>query len=170
MASVTVSIERYLEQRRIRFTTVAHRPAFTAQEEAAAAHVRGREWAKTVVCFADDEPILAVLPAPYVIDLDGLRRLAGARTLRLASEDEMRALYPDCEVGAMAPIGPLYGQRVFVDRALATAEELAFDAGTHTKAIRMQYADFAEITRPVVGAFGARPTPGPRHRMRMPGA
>ncbi len=165
-----VSIEEFLEQQRIPFSTFAHRPAFTAQEEAAASHVHGWNWAKTVVCMADGQPILAVLPAPYVIDFEQLRRVAGATVVRLASEKEMAALYPDCELGAMPPLGPMYHQRVFMDRRLADRAELVFDAGRHTKAIRMQYSDFVEVAQPVVAAFGAmRPAgSGRRPRPRVP--
>jgi hypothetical protein len=60
--------------------------------------------------------------------------------------------------GAMPPLGPLYRQRVFVDDTLAEEPEIVFDAGTHTDAIRMRYADFAAVAKPVVGSFGKRPS------------
>lgn len=139
------------------YTVVTHRTAFTAQEEAAASHVRGREWAKTVVCFADEVPILAVVPAHYHVDLDELRRLAGSATIRLAMERELPALYPDCETGAVPPFGPLYGQRIFVDCSIAGDPEVVFHAGTHVDAIRMKYSDLAALSSPVVGEFGVAP-------------
>jgi Ala-tRNA(Pro) deacylase len=158
-----IAIEEYLQKRKIPFTVFVHRPAFTAQEEAAVTHVPGLSWAKTVVCIADSEPVLAVLPAPYVIDFDRLRELVGANKIRLATEDEMARLYPGCEVGSMPPLGPLYHQRVFVDTSLVGDPELVFDAGAHTKAIRMHYDDFAELVKPVVGSFGRLP-----EQARMP--
>lgn len=139
------------------YTVLTHRTAFTAQEEAAATHVRGREWAKTVVCFADEEPILAVLPAHYHVDLERLRKLAGAATIRIAMERELSALYPVCETGAVPPLGPLFGQRVFVDRVIADDADVVFHAGTHVDAVRMRYADLAAIARPTVGDFGRAP-------------
>ena len=154
---VRPAIRDLLEHDHVPYTTLAHRPAFTAQEEAAVAHVSGRDWAKTVVCFADNEPILAVLPAPLTINFEKLRTLVGARRVRLASEREMAHLYPDCEVGAIPPLGPLYKQRVFVDRRLAREAAIVFSAGTHTDAIRMGYAAFAGIAHPLVGEFGELP-------------
>lgn len=154
---VRPAVRDLLEHDHVPYTTLAHRPAFTAREEAAVAHVSGRDWAKTVVCIADDEPILAVLPAPLIVNLKKLRTLAGARRIRLASEPEMARLYPDCEVGATPPLGPLYKQRVFVDQRLAGESEIVFSAGTHTDAVRMPYAAFAAIAHPVVGVFGDLP-------------
>jgi Ala-tRNA(Pro) deacylase len=151
------SLDTFLKQARIPYTTFRHPEAFSAQSEAAVSHVPGRSWAKIVVCLADEEPILAVLPAPLMVDLEPLRLLAGARALRLAREDEFRRLYPDCELGAMPPFGNLYLQRVFVDRSLVGEAEMVFNAGTHTDAIRMHYLDFADLAQPVVGAFGRLP-------------
>jgi len=163
--SVRTAVRDLLEHDHVPYTALAHRPAFTAQEEAAMAHVSGRDWAKTVVCIADDEPILAVLPAPLMVNFEKLRLLIGARRIRLASEREMAELYPDCEVGATPPLGPLYRQRVFVERGLAGEPEIVFSAGTHSDAIRMPYQAFATVTHPSVGEFGdPRKTIGPTAR------
>ena len=97
------------------------------------------------------------LTKPFpVVDLVRLAHLAGAGTLRLAREDELDWLYPDCERGAMPPLGPLYKQRMFVDQALAAEPEIVFNAGTHADAVRMRYGDFAAMTRPFVGRFAER--------------
>lgn len=154
--SIPASIEKFLTERGVPFQALSHRKAYTAQEEAAVAHVPGREWAKTVVCFADDQPILAVLPALFNVDPERLQRLAGAKKVRLATEKELAPLYAECEPGAMPPFGCLYGQRVFVDRALAGDPEIVFNAGTHVDAIRMRFDDFTKLTSPIVGEFGVR--------------
>jgi Ala-tRNA(Pro) deacylase len=154
------SLDQFLRQARVPYTTFRHPEAFTAQHEAAVSHVPGRSWAKIVVCMADDEPILAVLPAPFRLDLELLRVLTGACALRLASEQEFQKLYPDCEAGAMPPFGNLYLQRVFVDQSLVGETDMAFNAGTHTDAIRMHYADFADLAQPVVGVIGRLLTTG----------
>jgi Ala-tRNA(Pro) deacylase len=151
------SLDEFLKRARVPYTSFTHPVAFTTQIEAQLSHVPGRSWAKVVVCLADDEPILAVVPAPCLVDFDQLRELVGARSVRLAGEHEFSTLYPDCEPGAMPPFGSLYLQRVFVDRSLVGDPAMVFNAGTHTDAIRMHYADFADLTRPVVGTFARIP-------------
>ncbi len=153
--SIPSSIAEFLQS--TPYTVLTHRTAFTAQEEAAAAHVPGRQWAKTVVCFADEEPILAVLPAHHHVDLERLRKLVGAATIRIAMERELSALYPLCETGAIPPLGHLFGQPVYVDRVIAEDTEVVFHAGTHVDAVRMRYSDLAAISSPVVGDFGRAP-------------
>jgi Ala-tRNA(Pro) deacylase len=152
--AIPESIRQFVETRGIAFTPIHHRTAYTAQEEAAATHVPGREWAKTVVCIADGQPILAMVTAYDHVDLEAVRSVCGAKALRLASEAEFRSLYPDCETGAMAPFGPLYGQSVFVDETLTHDELITFHAGTHADAIRMRYNDFATLVHPVTSCIG----------------
>jgi Ala-tRNA(Pro) deacylase len=152
--AIPASISEFLDLHHARYSLVSHPTAFTAQEEAAAAHVPGREWAKVVVCMADNHPVLAVLPAPLKVDLDRLKQAAHAASLRLANEGEFKGLYTDCEVGAMPPFGPLYRQPVFVDASLTADPEIAFNAGSHRDAIRMPYGEFRRLVRPTVAEFG----------------
>jgi Ala-tRNA(Pro) deacylase len=154
--AIPESIRRFVEARGIGFTPIHHRIAYTAQEEAAATHVPGKEWAKTVVCIADGQPILAMVTANDHVDLEAIRTACGAKVVRLASETEFAALYPECETGAMAPFGPLYGQPVFVDEALTQDTDITFHAGTHSDAIRMHYKDFAGLVHPVASCIGRR--------------
>ena len=146
-----------LKRDRMPYVTLRHPPAFTAPEIAQVAHIPGRRSAKVVICIADGQPVQAVVPAHYSVDLETLRQLAGAVSLRLASEREIAVLYPEFEVGAMPPFGMMHGHRVFVDRSFVGEPEMVFNAGTHTDSLCMHYNDFAEMVRPVVGTFGLNP-------------
>ena len=155
--SVVPSVQEFLRRASVPYAVFPHARAYTAQEEAAVTHVPGRDWAKAVICFIDGEPVQAVVPADLVVDLGRLAVVAGATTIRLAEEDELRWLYPDCERGAMPPLGPLYRQTVYADESLADEDEIVFNGGTHADAIRMRYDDFAAIAHPIVGRFATRP-------------
>jgi Ala-tRNA(Pro) deacylase len=154
---IATSIVELLRRERLPYTWFQHKVSYTAQEVAAASHIRGHCWAKVVICMLDEQPVQAVLPAHYAVDFERLRVLSGSTTLRLAREDELARLYPDLEVGAMPPFGAVYGHRVFVERCLVGEPEMVFNAGTHTDAIRMHYADFAVIAKPIVGDFCSSP-------------
>jgi Ala-tRNA(Pro) deacylase len=156
---IPASIERFLTTHHVPYTPLPHVRAITAQEEAAVTHTPGRAWAKTVVCVADNAPIQAVVPADRVVDPVRLRGLVGATSVRIAEEDEFAELYPDCDAGAMPPFGTFYGHPVFVDQTLCADLEIVFNAGTHTDAIRMRYADFERLVHPIVGAFARRVNP-----------
>jgi Ala-tRNA(Pro) deacylase len=151
----TALIHEFLREARVPYTVVPHPPAYSAQEEAAAVHVPGRDWAKVVACFVDGRPVQAVVPATMTVDLDRLAMLARAEIIRLAREDELRDLFPECEAGAIPPFGPLFGQDVYVDVSLAGEQEILFSAGSHSEAIQMRWSDFVASVRPIVGRFAA---------------
>ena len=148
-------LKEFLDTNRVKYVTVAHSPAYTAQEVAALAHVPGREWAKTVVVKLDGRLALAVVPASHKVVFDLLRKASGAAAVELASEREFSALFPGCEVGAMPPFGNLFGMTVFVSEALTLDAEIAFNAGTFTELVRLPYADFERLVKPKVAKISA---------------
>jgi Ala-tRNA(Pro) deacylase len=155
--AITPAVQEYLRNSHVPYSVFPHRPAYSAQEEAAVTHTPGRDWAKVVACFADTQPILVVVPADTLVNFDRLLPLVDAYRVRLTTEEELDWLYPDCERGAMPPFGALYKQAVFVDLALATEESIVFNGGTHGDAVRMRFDDFAELAKPVVGQFAEKP-------------
>lgn len=157
MSRITL-IHEFLHDARVPYAVLPHAPAYSAQAGAEATHTPGRDWAKVVICFIDERPVQAVLPAPSSVDLERLMQLARGEIIRLAHERELKRLFPDCEEGAVPPFGPLYGQEVYVDVALAAEEQITFSAGTHSAAIQMRWSDFVASVRPIVGRFAASST------------
>jgi len=149
-------LKEFLDKQKVKYVTITHSPAFTAQELAATAHVSGREMAKTVMVRIDGKMAMAVLPASLRVDFDLLKKAAGAREVDLANEQDFRDMFPECEVGAMPPFGNLYGMNVFVADGLAQDEEIVFNAGSHTELIRLAYEDFARLVQPRVVKFSSK--------------
>jgi Ala-tRNA(Pro) deacylase len=143
----------FLDEHRVKYVTIKHSRAYSAQEIAASAHIPGKELAKTVMVKRDDAMVMVVLPASYHIDFDLLEEVTGARKVELATEGEFEALFPNSETGAMPPFGNLYGLEVYVAEALAEDDQIAFNAGTHTELVQMAYSDFERLVRPKVLRF-----------------
>ena len=78
--AVTPMVQEYLRRANVTYSVLPHPPAYTAQEEAAIMHVPGRDWAKAVICFADGEPVMAVVPADLAVDLGRLLMLTGTES------------------------------------------------------------------------------------------
>jgi Ala-tRNA(Pro) deacylase len=146
-------VKRFLDENHIRYVSIRHSPAYTAQETAASAHIPGRELAKTVMLFVDGEMAMAVLASTRMLDLELLRHTAHAESVTLATENQFKDRFPDCEAGAMPPFGNLYGMRVFVDRGLTLDEQIAFNAGSHAELIQLAYEDFEHLAHPIVAEF-----------------
>jgi Ala-tRNA(Pro) deacylase len=105
----------------------------------------------------DGSLAMAVVPGSHKVDLRLIEAAAGAKKAELANESEFRAMFPDCETGAMPPFGNLYGLPVFVAKSLSDDDEIAFNAGTHSELIRMPYRDFERLVQPNLASFSIAP-------------
>ncbi len=143
-------LKEFLDENRVKYITISHSLAYTAQEIAATAHVPGKQLAKTVIVKADGRMVMAVLPASLKVDFDLLAEAIGAKKVELATEREFKQLFPDCELGAMPPFGNLYGMEVFVAESLTDDKEIAFNAGSHTELMRLPYEAFSMLAKPKV--------------------
>jgi Ala-tRNA(Pro) deacylase len=141
-------LKEYLDSEDVKYVSITHSPAYTAQQIAASAHIPGKELAKTVVVKLDGKLAMAVLPASFKVDFDLLKEVSGAEKVELAGEAEFKESFPGCEVGAMPPFGNLYGLDVYAAETLAEDEEIAFNACSHTELIKLSYADFERLVKP----------------------
>lgn len=146
-------LKEFLNANNIKYVTITHSPAFTAQEVAASAHISGWALAKTIIIKVDGVNAMAVLPANLKIVIQDLRDITGAHDIKFSTEAEFKSLFPDCEVGAMPPFGNLYGMDVYVAPSLTENEEIVFNAGTHTELMKLPYEDFARLVKPKVMEF-----------------
>ena len=146
-------LKDFLDQNSVKYTTIGHSRAYTAQEVAASSHIPGKEMAKTVMLKMDGKISMVVLPASCKIDFGLLKKSSGAKEVILASESEFQDLFPDCDVGAMPPFGNLYGMDVYTAEKLAEDDEIAFNAGSHTEIMRLSYKDFERLVKPRVLKF-----------------
>jgi Ala-tRNA(Pro) deacylase len=153
------ALKDYLDRMGVKYITINHSLAYTSQQIVATTHIRGQELAKTVIVKLDGTMAMVVLPASFKVDLELVRRAAGADFAALAGEYEFQDLFADCEAGAMSPFGNLYGMVVYVEEKLIWDEEIAFNAGTHMKLIRMAYKDYARLVKPEVGRFTTNRVP-----------
>jgi Ala-tRNA(Pro) deacylase len=151
-------LKDFLDAKKVKYVTVFHSTAYTSQEIAASAHIRGKELAKTVMVKAGDKIVMAVLPASFKIDFKLLKDALGGSELKLAGEKEFQDLFPGCDVGAMPPFGNLYDMDVFADTHLTEDKEIAFNAGTHNELIKLAYKDFEMLVKPKVVKFAERIT------------
>jgi len=146
-------LKEFLDSHNIKYVTISHSRAFTAQETAATAHVPVKELAKTVMVKINGKMAMAVLPASSKVDFDLLKKVMGSGKVEIASEKEFKDLFPDCEIGAMPPFGNLYGMEVFVTNSLTEDREIAFNAGSHRELVKLAYKDFERLVKPKIVKF-----------------
>ena len=152
--AISRKLKTYLDKNKVKYSTLKHKEAFTAQEIAAAGHIPGKQVVKSVLIKADDKYILAVLPAIHLVDFSSLKKALKAKKVSLATENEISKVVPDFEIGAMPPFGSMFDLPVYADSILKEDKEIVFNAGTHKDMVKMKYKDFEKLAKPALGEFG----------------
>jgi Ala-tRNA(Pro) deacylase len=148
--SVSPKLQEYLQTSRTPYEHHVHPTALTARETADRMHIPAKEMAKSVVVKADGKLLMAVVPANYKVDLPHLQFITRAEHIGLATESELAAAFPSCELGAMPPFGNLFGLPTYCDTALEENGSIEFNAGTHQDSIRMAFEDFKRCGSPTM--------------------
>lgn len=154
--SVSTTLKSYLDKNKIPYETLTHEEVYTSQETAEKQDVPGQNFAKCVVINWYGKYALAVLPSTHRVNLEKLSQEMGGKEMKLATEDEFGKLFPDCDLGAMPPMGQIYDMPVWVDKLLAKDEWIVFNAGSHTDTIRMKFDDFKKWSKPKILSFGEK--------------
>jgi Ala-tRNA(Pro) deacylase len=148
----------FLRSRRIWFEELLHPPASSATKHAHHMHVPGRMVAKTVLVKAGDRYLLTVLPSTSRIDLGLLATMAGlpASEVRLATAEELVAIFNDCEPGVVPPFGKLYDLDTILDLSLLDESDMVFVGNMRHEGLRMRASDYVAIEKPLIGSFAEK--------------
>jgi Ala-tRNA(Pro) deacylase len=150
--SAAGAVTRFLADAGVDFDVIEHPPTYSARQEADATQVDLQDEAKTLVLHDSDGWRLAVLPASHQLDLHRARLLLGGSAhLRLATEEEIGAAFPDFEVGAMPPVGPMLPLPEIVDVRLLYRDRIVCSGGDHRHALRLDPRDLVRLAEPRVG-------------------
>jgi Ala-tRNA(Pro) deacylase len=152
---IPIRLIDFLDESKVRYEILHHPEAFTSHELAAIEHVKGKDRAKVVMVKAGIEILMAVLPTDRRVDLEKIGKITG-RPAAVAVETEFKPLFPDCAIGTMPPFGHLYGVATYLDRSVAEADKLVFEAGTHSDAIKMKYVDYERLAKPTIADFAVK--------------
>jgi Ala-tRNA(Pro) deacylase len=137
-------LTQYLTSLDARYDVVTHDPTLSSLRAAQACHVAADCVAKAVVLLDDDGYLLAVLPASHHLRFDDLEQ-QGHWPVRMATEEEIEELFPDCSRGAVPPIGAAYGLKTIVDDSIVELPDVYFEGGDHSTLVHMSGPTFDRL-------------------------
>ena len=141
---MSAKLQTHLERLGIEYELLEHPYSKGSMKTAQEAHVHGDQLAKSVILEDDDGYLMAVVPATHHIQLGVLHNMVHRR-LGLVTEQELGALFDDCDLGAVPPVGEAYGLKMIVDDSLAWQSDIYFEAGDHTALVHMRGDDFRSL-------------------------
>ena len=142
--SIGEILKTHLEAKGAVFQVRAHSHTAFSMDSAEAAHVPGDRIAKAVVLKDSRGYVMVVVPSVHHIELGTVHRRLGRR-LRMVLEEELGTLFPDCEVGAVPPLGDAYGIETVWDDALLGQSDIYFEAGDHEHLVRVTGEQFLRL-------------------------
>jgi len=147
--TIANQLKTYLQQQETEYRLITHPHTGSSMETAEKAHVPGDALAKGVLVEDEEGFLLVVLPSDYHIELETLHKLLH-QEVKLAEESEVATLFPDCEVGAVPPIGMAYEVKTIWDpsSSLGQRDEVYFESGDHQHLVRVTGKQFHELMAP----------------------
>lgn len=139
--TIASTLHQYLKQQGTNFDILRHSHTGSSLETASAAHIAEDRLAKAVVVEDDRGYLMVVIPSRHRLHLGRLHKACG-RLMGLATEEELRSLFPDCELGAIPPVGTAYGIETVVDDALSRQPDVYLEAGDHEALVHLSGEQF----------------------------
>lgn len=153
MDKVFERVVNLLNEKKIPHTLFEHEPVYTSEQ---AAKIRGtslRQGAKALIFLADGKPMMVVVPGDKKVDVKKFKQIYKIGDLRMAVPEEVEQVTGGVKIGAVHPLGNLHNLPVYIDKSLGKSREIVFNAGLHTKSIKMSYRDYFRLVRPIIGDF-----------------
>jgi Ala-tRNA(Pro) deacylase len=123
---------------------VSHPHTGSSHESAEASHVNEDHIAKAVIVKDESGYAMVVVPASNWVEIKHLRNELD-RDFKLVEENELAKLFPDCEPGAIPPLGSAYQIETFLDEELTTLANVYFEAGDHENLVHMSGDNFKKL-------------------------
>jgi Ala-tRNA(Pro) deacylase len=142
--AIATTLINYLDQRGISYSMVEHSHTSTSHETAQAANIPTHQLAKAVVLKDRQGYVVSVLPASHSLEIGWVNEELN-RNLELASEDEFKAIFKDCETGAVPALGEAYGLNVIWDNDLAYTADVYIEAGDHEHLFCLDRKSFKKL-------------------------
>src|SRR4029078_10345737 len=150
--SVFERLEELLRGKGIAFEVLRHAPVYTSEEAAAVRGTPLASGAKALICKADDQFVMIVLPADRKLASKAVRKAGGIKSLRFASREEVEQL-TGLTPGSIPPFASLFGRATCCDERLAEHQRINFNAGDHSISISMTYDDYIAAEQPRLGQY-----------------
>lgn len=138
-------VSQFLRDQSVDYQLIPHAHSQRSSETARSAHVREDQVAKAILLEDSQGYVLAVIPASASLDMRAIHDETGRRHLQMVQEQQLSRAFPDCELGALPPLGQAYGITTLLDNSLRHLDTVYFEAGDHEELVAMDGTIFARL-------------------------
>jgi Ala-tRNA(Pro) deacylase len=142
--AIAETVKNFLQQKSVAYDLLPHPHTGSSHETAEASHVNEDHIAKAVIVKDKTGYAMMLVPAINYVEMKHVRKELD-RELELVEEDEFAKLFPDCEPGAVPPLGPAYQVETYLDESLTTLANIYFEAGDHEHLVHVSGDGFKTL-------------------------
>lgn len=150
--TVFEKIVELFDSKKISYEVIEHAPVYTSADAARIRDTGLGNGAKALIFMADKKPILVVLPGDKRVDTRKFKRLFNIKDLEMASKEGVFKI-TGLEVGSIPPVGAVVNLKAYFDESFKAKDVIAFNAGSHSKSIRMKASDLIAVEKPLFGSY-----------------
>lgn len=145
-------IKEFLDNNKISYEILEHEPVYTSEDAAKIRKSDINKGAKSMIVRSEGKFYNFVLSGAKKIDWNKIKKILKSKSASLAAPEEVLKVV-NCKIGSVAPFGNLYNLKVYCDPFLLENEFIEFNAGLHTKSIKMKSKDWIKIVNPEIVEF-----------------
>ena len=142
--SISQSITDFFQLHGAQHTVLSHDPTRTLEGTADSINAPYAKMLRAVIMTDGERHMMAVLPVTHVLDFKSLQAKLGTE-LRVSSYRDFSDKFSCCEHGSVPPMGQPFDLAIFIDHSIAQLDEVFFEPGSHTAAIKMRGTDYIEL-------------------------
>ena len=149
--AIAQQLQSFLHNHHADYELVCHPYSERALDTARLACIPVKNMTKAVVLHDEQGYLMAIMPSMNKLMLRWINTKLD-RHLRLATEKELRKLFPDCDTGAVPAMGAAYGMSTCWDDELNSVQDVYLEAGNHRELVHMHREQFKELLQGQVHA------------------
>ena len=144
--AMALTVQQYLAENDVAYDILPHPHTNSSMNTARSAHISGKNLAKSVILEDDNGYLMAVIPATEHVQFRKVNH-ALDRHMGMATESELKALFSDCELGAIPALAQAYSIDSIVDDKLADCSDVYIEAGDHEELVHIKGSSFRKLMK-----------------------
>jgi Ala-tRNA(Pro) deacylase len=163
-------IEKFLEEKEIKYAPIEHRTVYTAYDKAATLKMPLRTIGKTLVVKFNRECGLVLIRADRLLDRVKFKKVVNKwlrtqtkkaiKTVDFVKESWIKNNLKGVKVGAIPPFGEMWKLPTFIDKSLLRNKKIIVNAGDYTLSIQISPANLRKTESLIEASFSKiRPKP-----------
>ena len=142
--TIPATVKSYIEGRGVAYEVVDHPLSGSSHETAEAAHVDEGHIAKGVILKDSGGAVMVVIPGDSWVNLSAIKKELD-REMTLAEEKGAAGYFPDCDPGAIPPLGLAYGMETLLDKTLTSLAYIYLESGDHRSLIKINAGALSDL-------------------------